>query len=466
MARTAATNKQTLTALEEYSRLPDFRKRLTWLYYRGEETHNREGLNGYDVPGSATDFLSCGTIKDYIVKSTFRYWAKKAAALSSQLHEQGSEIVEPDLPPKKRKGASKEDESESEYESEGQVQEDIEEDYNSEIESETESIQQEVSFATMPTKKPPIGSPQASSMKKAPAKKKLDDITGAIGAPIANGIAAPIVQGEFLSRCRRTRKRFNHYHIRILWNNYVAAEDIMFEWKDKHTLKVVIYDPIWWSDPEYQAAFDAEHGKESNLIESMIDFQEERKEKVPGQDAKRTGNSGYFTFGEPMSIKEEDDTSIMPKTITHKGIDGMYIVIKVRVAPDSKAEEESTPRKAKNKDDDMGVTGGEAEEVRPPTKQYVKPPAPSQPPAPPLPIPDPQANSQLAANEAKETVSDSDVSNSNSDGDWSNDSIQVDEQKPVSSLQVAAKDWKKEEIDGLPDGEEEVDDNKDLPEGY
>lgn len=76
MARTAATNKQTLTALEEYSRLPDFRKRLTWLYYRGEETHNREGLNGYDVPGSATDFLSCGTIKDYIVKSTFRYWAK------------------------------------------------------------------------------------------------------------------------------------------------------------------------------------------------------------------------------------------------------------------------------------------------------------------------------------------------------------------------------------------------------
>jgi len=77
------------------------------------------------------------------------------------------------------------------------------------------------------------------------------------------------------------------------------------------------------------------------------------------------------------------------------------------------------------------------------------------------------ANSQLAANEPKGSVSDSDVSNSNSDGDWSNDSIQVDEQEPVSSLQVAAKDWKKEEIDGPPkDGEEEVDDNKDLPEGY
>jgi hypothetical protein len=82
MARTAAANKNNLTALEEYERLPDFRKRLTWLYYRGEETHNREGLNGYDVPGSATDFTSCGTVKDYIVKSTFRYWAKVSTILN------------------------------------------------------------------------------------------------------------------------------------------------------------------------------------------------------------------------------------------------------------------------------------------------------------------------------------------------------------------------------------------------
>ena len=76
MARTAAANTNKLTSVETFNKLPLFRKRLTWLYYRGEETHNREGLNGYDVPGSATDFLSCGTIKDYIVKSTFRYWAK------------------------------------------------------------------------------------------------------------------------------------------------------------------------------------------------------------------------------------------------------------------------------------------------------------------------------------------------------------------------------------------------------
>jgi hypothetical protein len=58
MARTAAANKNNLTALETFDWLPLFCKRLTWLYYRGEETHNAEGLNGFDVPGSATDFTS------------------------------------------------------------------------------------------------------------------------------------------------------------------------------------------------------------------------------------------------------------------------------------------------------------------------------------------------------------------------------------------------------------------------
>jgi hypothetical protein len=82
MARTAAANKNNLTALESFDRLPLFRKRVTWLYYRGEETHNREGLNGYDVPGSTTDFSSCGTVKDYIVKSTFRYCAKVSTILN------------------------------------------------------------------------------------------------------------------------------------------------------------------------------------------------------------------------------------------------------------------------------------------------------------------------------------------------------------------------------------------------
>ena len=46
--------------------------------------------------------------------------------------------------------------------------------------------------------------------------------------------------------------------------------------------------------------------------------------------------------------------------------------------------------------------------------------------------------------------------------------MQVDEQEPVTSLQVAAKSWKKENIDGIPkdEEEEEVDDNKDLPTGF
>ena len=46
--------------------------------------------------------------------------------------------------------------------------------------------------------------------------------------------------------------------------------------------------------------------------------------------------------------------------------------------------------------------------------------------------------------------------------------MQVDEQEPVTSLQVAAKSWKKENNDGIPkdEEEEEVDDNKDLPSGF
>jgi hypothetical protein len=244
----------------------------------------------------------------------------------------------------------------------------------------------------MPPKKASIASPTgALRMKKAAPPRKLAAITGELGAPIANGIAAPIVRGEFLSRCSKTRKRFNHYHIRMLSHSYVTADDIMFEWVDKHTLKVDIYDPLWWSDPEYQAAFDSDHGKGSNLIESMIDFQEDRKEKVPDKDYKRTANTGYFIFGEPMSIEDEDDTVVIPQPMEHNAINGIYIVIKVRVAPDDKAEEERTPRKAKagatvaaavgtgknfanvrQRDDDaMDTCGGEQEEEkqnRPPAK--------------------------------------------------------------------------------------------------
>jgi hypothetical protein len=259
--------------------------------------------------------------------------------------------------------------------------------------TDTEESKQQVSFAAMPSKKA-TASP-SSAMKRVPTPRKLAGITGAVGAPIANGIAAPIVQGCFQLRDTETRKRHNHYHIRMLWNNFVTADDIEYDWIDDRTLKVSVYDPGWWSDPEYQAAFDSEHGTNSNLIESMIDFQEERKQKVDGQDKKRTANTGFFVFDEPMSIKEEDDTAVIPQTITHNSIAGMYIVVKVRVAPDDLAEAERTPRKGKKggvaqmvgtgknfanvrqreDDDEMSIGGSESEEedVPPPSKRTFNP---------------------------------------------------------------------------------------------
>ena len=329
----------------------------------------------------------------------------------------------------------------------------------------------------MPPKKASIASPTgALRMKKAPPPRKLSAITGALGAPIANGIAAPIVRGAFLSRCKKTRKRFNHYHIRMLWHNYVAADDIMFEWVDKCTLKVVIYDPLWWSDPEYQAAFDPDHGKDSNLIESMIDFQEERKEKVPDKDYKRTGNTGYFVFGEPMSIEDEDDTVVIPQAILHNGINGMYIVVKVRVAPDDKVDEERTPRKAKagatvavavgtgknfanvrQRNDDAMDVGNEEEEKqnRPPSKnRKFKSPrsstqqpllGPSAPIIPPI-VAFPQDNLQIEATGAAASASKSLVS----DG-WSVDT------PPMDSIEIEKTPQQEEDI---------IDDNRDLPNGF
>jgi hypothetical protein len=208
------------------------------------------------------------------------YWENIAHRSTRNLPETNEEVeeAEQDTPATPAieievEGLSEDELEEQEFdESESEEQE---QDYNSEIESETEEPKQQVSFATMPPKKASIASPPSSAMKKKAPTRKLATITGDIGAPIANGIAAPIIKGAFLSRDPITRKRFNNYHIRMLWHSFVTADDILYEWIDNHTLKVVVYDPAWWSNPAYQAAFDTDHGKDSNLIESMIDFQED-----------------------------------------------------------------------------------------------------------------------------------------------------------------------------------------------
>jgi hypothetical protein len=66
------------------------------------------------------------------------------------------------------------------------------------------------------------------------------------------------------------------------------------------------------------------------------------------------------------AVKLEDDTDVMPQSILHNSIDGMYIVIKVRVAHTDLAEEDSTPRKAKMGGSAVAVgTGKNFVNVRP-----------------------------------------------------------------------------------------------------
>jgi hypothetical protein len=208
----------------------------------------------------------------------------------------------------------------------------------------------------------------------------------------------------------------------------------------------------------------------------MIDFQEDRKEKVPDKDYKRTANTGYFIFGEAMSIEDEDDTVVIPEPMKHNTIEGIYIVIKVRVAPDDKAEDERTPRKAKagttaavavgtgknfvnvrQRDDDAMDVGNEEEEKqnRPPSKnRKFKSPrsstqqpllGPSAPIIPPI-VGFPQDNLQIEATGAAASASKSLVS----DG-WSVDT------PPMDSIEIEKTPQEEEDI---------IDDNRDLPNGF
>ncbi|OEU07672.1 hypothetical protein FRACYDRAFT_250691 [Fragilariopsis cylindrus CCMP1102] len=324
---TKRKKKASIDAEERYARESLHKRTICYHFWNFIDIDGKKGdlWNPVKTPGSVYNRRSSAYLVNTIPERSFDKIAKSMASLAQELAARGIRLEDPYKQHKKKAqdlGVPFEDLEEAEdhqYSDDEEVETDIEE--------EEEEIPKQVSFSPplsarkMPPKK--AASPATSSaMKHKAPRTKHAAITGLLGAPITNGIAAPIVKGEFMSRCIKTRKRFNHYHIRMLSHNYVTADDILYEWIDKHTLKVVVYDPPWWSDPEYQAAFDALHGKGSNLIESMIDFQEERKEKVPGQDEKRTGNTGYFTFGEPMSIKEEDDTVVVPQKILHNAIDG------------------------------------------------------------------------------------------------------------------------------------------------
>ena len=82
-------------------------------------------------------------------------------------------------------------------------------------------------------------------------------------------------------------------------------------------MEVIIYDPLFWSNPEHQASFDNEHCGESQLIGSMIQSQEDQKEPFKGDKTNMvTANKGIFVFEEDISLLDGDTVSSV-ETINH-----------------------------------------------------------------------------------------------------------------------------------------------------
>ena len=102
-------------------------------------------------------------------------------------------------------------------------------------------------------------------------------------------------------------------------------------------MEVIIYDPVFWSNPEYQASFDNKHDGDSQLIGSMIQSQEDQKEPFKGDKTNMvTANKGIFVFEEDMSLLD-GDTILSVETINHvignTPVVAKYLKIKCKADP-------------------------------------------------------------------------------------------------------------------------------------
>ena len=75
MAQTKTT-KDRQPAIDIYNRHSRVKQRIIWLYYKGAQTNNTEGISPTGIVGGVTDYSISGNVKYYLTSKQFRFQAK------------------------------------------------------------------------------------------------------------------------------------------------------------------------------------------------------------------------------------------------------------------------------------------------------------------------------------------------------------------------------------------------------
>ena len=75
MAQTKTT-KDRQPAIDIYNRHSRVKQRIIWLYYKGAQTNNTEGISPTGIVGGVTDYSISGNVKYYLNSKQFRFQAK------------------------------------------------------------------------------------------------------------------------------------------------------------------------------------------------------------------------------------------------------------------------------------------------------------------------------------------------------------------------------------------------------
>jgi len=312
-----------------YQKLALYEKRLCWYYYKAVRTNGDEGFDP-DKNTHKAYWQASGTVKSYIKWREFRYRALKVIPIAKELVDEGIEIEEPDLP----ENSASTQKEEVDEEQKGDDSDSYEDESDEEEVTDEDSTPEPSAFPN--PNLTPIRSPTKMSGKQSSAKKKRPSVKHPKSTErlCVNGIPSPLCMGSFTKIHRTTRRLQAFYQIRILYHNFLDKNRIWHKWQPGgRQLEVIIYDPPFWSNPEYQAAFDHDHDGESQLIASMIENQEERKEPFKGDPNNMvTANKGIFVFDEDMS-SEDGDTILSVEEINHTAFKAKYLKIKCKADP-------------------------------------------------------------------------------------------------------------------------------------